>query len=130
MAKITKSKRTPIASDFGAYLNTIRTEKNITRKYLADQLNLAVNTVRNVEDGYNEAPTGERLKLWLGILGEGKRYKEAVALRASIKVRRRFDYKKRHLANEHIDRLLDAYENDKLTDVDLNLLRMIAPYQS
>lgn len=129
MSESNKEKRTPIASDFGMYLRTLRTEKNMSVAQVAEQLSLSPNTVRNVEDGYNAPPSGARLKLWLSVVGASNRLKEATALRAAVRTSRHLQYKKRDPANEHIDRLLDSYDKGTLSDLDLNLLRMIAPYE-
>ena len=121
------AKRTPIATDFGTYLKALRVHKGITRKKLGAGIGLSYSSIRNIEDGWNLPPTPERLRLWLSLIGESKRYGEATRLLRSIKNIRTFHYYPRNPANEHIDRLLDAYEKGKLTLPDLRLLQMIAP---
>ena len=123
------SKRIPIGSDFGNYLRNLRVRKNITIKRLAAGLNLSYSSVANVEDGYNPPPNLERLRLWLKLLGESSRYIEASRFLRSIRTHRRVDYHPRNPANEHLDRLIDAYETGRLTEADLQLLRMIAPQE-
>lgn len=123
------TRRKPMASDFGTYLKFLRLSKNppISRKTLAEGLSLSPSTVRLIEDGYNPPPNLQRLKLWLTLIGESKRFTEASAFLAAIKTYRKINYKPRHPANEHIDRLIDAYENGNLDEADLTLLQMVAP---
>jgi hypothetical protein len=67
------------------------------------------------------------LKLWLKIMGCSDKIPEALRFLASVRTSRNLKYFPRNPANEHIDRLIDAYESDRLSPADLCLLRMIAP---
>ena len=127
--KTRASRRTPIGQDFGTYLRNLRVRKNITIKRVAEGLNLSYSTVANIEDGYNPPPNQERLRLWLKLIGESGRFIEASRFLRSIRTSRRIDYHPRNPANEHLDRLIDAYETGRLTEADLQLLRMIAPQE-
>ncbi len=123
----TENRRTPISGDFGTYLKALRIHHNISVAAVAEGLSLAPRTVKNIEDGYNPVPTLARVRLWLGLLGESSRYAEASRLLRQIKTRATVVYIPRNPANEHIDRLLSAYETGRLSDADLKLLQMIAP---
>lgn len=125
--KIVTTNRTPIASDFGTYLKNLRVEKNLTVRDVATSLNLSPRTVSNIEQGYNPVPNPERLKLWLSVMGCRDRLTEAMSFLSAVKHFRKFNYLPRNEANEHLDRLIDAYEFGRLSPADLNLLRMIAP---
>lgn len=116
-----------MGTDIGGYLRSLRFHKRIKIQQIADALNLKPNTIRNIERGDNPPPSEDRLRIWLNTLGESSRYHEAVALLRSIKTRRTIAYLSRNPANEHIDRLLDAYEQNRLTTADLAMLEMIAP---
>ena len=126
-SNITDKKRKPIFSDFGEYLRSLRVERNVTRKNLANELTLSEYTIRNVEEGYNVPPSPERLRLWLMSLGESARYPQALRLLCQTKTKRVVNYKIRNPATEHIDRLLDAYESGRLSSTDLKLLQLISP---
>ena len=119
--------RTPIASDFGMYLRNLRVEKNLTAADVGRELSLSASTIKNIEAGHNPPPRPERLKLWLKAIGHSSKYKEAMAFLSAIKTTRMVKYLPRDPANEHVDRLLDAYESGNLSSADLDLLRMIAP---
>lgn len=124
-----KQKRTgPIVSDFGAYLKSLRVSNGITLKKVAESLNLSVRTVGNTEMGYNKPPNAERLKLWLSAIGETSKYGEALRLLKAVKTYRTIGYRTGDHSNEHIDRLLDAYEQGRLTETDQSLIKMIAPH--
>lgn len=122
-----ESKRKPISADFGSYLKTLRVKKKITAERLAEGLSLSPTTVMNIESGTNPAPNEQRLRLWLTILGESKRFHEAKMFLSSIRVRRTLRYTPRDECNEHIDRILDAYEGGRFNATDISLLKMIAP---
>jgi transcriptional regulator with XRE-family HTH domain len=122
-------KRKPIKDDFGSYLKYLRVKQGLTAKEVAKVLELAEKTVTNVENGYNNPPPPERLKLWLSAIGCRERFSEAMSFISATKTRRVITYRARDPANEHIDRLIDAYEDGTLKDADLNLLRLIAPSQ-
>lgn len=124
-----RPKRVPMGSDFGSYLKSLRVHNQIPIQQLATVLSLAVKTVENIELGYNPPPNQTRLKLWLKAIGESDRYQEACQFLRSLKATRQVRYIARHPANEHIDRLLDAYENGRLSASDLRLLQMIAPWE-
>ena len=110
------------------YLRTLRLRKNISIKTVAEHLQLSHSTIHEIEDGKRPPPKpGPRLKLWLGVLGESGRYKQLCGLLNCVKKSRTIRYRKRDLANEHIDRLIDLYESDDLSPLDLELLRMIGP---
>lgn len=119
--------KSAIFNDFGTYLKSLRVEKNITIAKLADGLGLSPATVKNIEEGTNPAPGEDRLQLWLRVLGQSSRYHQARRLLRNVKTFRRINYQPRHPANEHIDRLIDAYDLGRLSKADLNLLRMVAP---
>jgi transcriptional regulator with XRE-family HTH domain len=121
-----KIRENPIGSDFGTYLRILRYNKGITVEFVAEGLGLSVRTIKNIETGQQGNPNPERLKLWLKLLGESERYNEAMKFLGSVKNIRQFRYQPRNRANEHIDRLLDAYESARLTEADLYLLRMVA----
>jgi len=122
-----KGKRKAIFSDFGEYLRSLRIQKNLTRTEVAKALNLSMYTIRNIEEGYNIPPSPERLRLWLGALGESKQYPQALRLLRQTKNNRTVFYKIRNPATEHIDRLLDSYESGTLSITDLRLLQLISP---
>ena len=121
--------RKPIASDFGTYLRNLRVSKNLTLKDISGPLNLAPKTIGNIEQGYNPPPRPARLKIWLKVLGYPDKYAEALAFLSSVKHGRSVKYQPRNAANEHLDRLLDAYDSGTLSSSDLNMMRMIAPGQ-
>jgi hypothetical protein len=62
------------------------------------------------------------------ILGETKRTPEALSLLRSLKTNRTVRYQPRNKANEHIDRIIDAYDNGTLDVADTKLLQMVAPH--
>lgn len=119
--------RVPLSTDIGSYLRTIRRAKGITLEKVADDLGLSPSTLTSVERNRRKPPTAERLRLWMLALGESKRYSEALTLLRRFKSKREIQYEKRHPANEHIDRLIDAYENYTITDADIELLKMLCP---
>ena len=121
--------RKPIASDFGTYLYNLRVERNLSAKDVAPTLGLSERTIHNIENGYNPPPSPERLRMWLQAIGCKEKYSEAMTLLSSIKLRRYVTYQPRNPANEHLDRLIDAYDSGTLTKADLEMLRMIAPHQ-
>jgi transcriptional regulator with XRE-family HTH domain len=125
--KDTPKDRDPIGSDFGNYLRTLRVERNLTTKDIAAGLHLKFKTIENIEAGVHCPPRPERLKLWLKIMGCSDKIPEALRFLASVRTSRNLKYFPRNPANEHIDRLIDAYESDRLSPADLCLLRMIAP---
>lgn len=127
--KTFKENRKPIASDFGTYLRNLRVSRNLTLKDLSGPLNLAAKTIGNIECGYNPPPRPARLKIWLRAVGYPEKYNEALAFLSAIRNSRTIQYQPRNGANEHIDRLIDAYESGTLSNADINLLRMIAPDQ-
>jgi transcriptional regulator with XRE-family HTH domain len=127
--KNTDEKRTPMLTDFGEYLRSVRMLKGITRPQLAESLGLSKNTIRNIEEGINSPPNPQRLKVWLSALGEAHRYNEAMKILRQLKLRRVIHFLPRDPANEHIDRLIDSYENGRLSLADLRLLQMISPQE-
>lgn len=122
-----ETKRKPITSDFGQYLRSLRHQNGIKVERLAESLSLSPCTVLNIENGTNPPPNVQRLELWLTILGERNRLNEAKMFLSSVRVKRSVRYTPRDEANEHIDRILDAYEAGRLSPTDMSLLQMIAP---
>ena len=120
-------KRSPVLSDFGEFLRSLRIQKNVTRANLAKELTLSVHTVRNIEEGYNVPPSPERLRFWMSALGESPQYVHALRLLRQTKHGRTITYKVRNAATEHIDRLLDSYESGRLSPTDIKLLQLISP---
>lgn len=118
-----------MTADFGNYLRSIRIARDIRVSELAELLSLNPQTVSNTESGYNSPPNPERLRLWLDALGESKRYKEALNLLRQFKFQRTIRYHPRDPANEHIDRLIDAYESGRLTPADIRLLQLVSPQE-
>jgi len=108
-------------------MKSLRVGNGITLRKVADALNLSIRTIGNVEMGYNAPPKADRLKLWLSAIGEPKRYNEALRFLKAVKVKRTIGYRVGDKSNEHIDRILDAYEQGRLSETDQALIKMIAP---
>lgn len=119
--------RKPIAIDFGNYLKTLRVEREIARSKVAKALNLSIVTIKYIEQGINPPPKIERLRLWLSAIGASNKFTEAAELLRSVKLKANITYVSGHPANEHIDRILEAYNTNTLTEADINLLRMVSP---
>lgn len=119
--------RIPLSTDIGSYLRTIRREKGISLEKVGETLSLSPKTISYIEMNLTKPPTAERLRLWMFSLGEGSRYPEALTLLRRFKIKREIHYEKRNPANEHIDRLIDAYENYTINDADIELLKMLCP---
>lgn len=119
--------REPIVTNIGKYLKALRNHNRITRKIVATRMGLSVQTIANVEDGYNPPPDEKRLRLWMRTLGESKRTPEALKLLRQVRRSRSVRYKPKHVANEHLDRIIDAYDNNTLDEADVKLMKLIAP---
>lgn len=119
-------RRYVMITDFGQYLRSLRFDAGVGLKDLSAALHLSPSSIINVELGYNPAPRPERLSLWLRALGRPDKYPEALLLLQRIKKTRAIRYQVRHPANEHIDRIIDAYEGNRLDPLDIELLRCIA----
>lgn len=123
----TQSYRLPIITDIGAYLRTLRVNAGISAAEVGKKLNLTARTIYNIEYGQTYPPDPERIRDWLIVLGEIDRFAEALALYRQYRTHRTIYFRTRDEANEHIDRIIDAYQRYGLTDTDIALLRMIAP---
>lgn len=118
--------RVPLSENVGAYLYNLRILKAISRETLAEHLHVSKYTIRNIEN--NEKPIRpERLKLWLRFLDCSEHYNQILHITRHTKLRRIVYYQLGSDANEHIDRILDAYENNKLSPEDIMILRLVAP---
>jgi len=113
-------------TDFGAYLKQLRIERNMTQVALAELVNYTPMTIKMIEASKVPPPTEHRLRIWLNALDMQKRLPEALRLLRSVKRSRRIIYHINDKLNEHIDRILDSYENHTLTPLDKDLLSMIA----
>jgi transcriptional regulator with XRE-family HTH domain len=119
-------KRNVILTDFGKYLKQLRLAKGITVDQLSMHVGLRPNTIVKIENSRRGAPSEDRLAIWLTALGETKRLAEATRLLKSLKRSRRITYFKNHPMNEHIDRIIDAYEKNELSILDKDALTMVA----
>lgn len=81
--------------------------------------------VSRIENSIRNPPSEARLRIWLAALGESNRLPEALRLIRSVKRSRRVVYFINDPINEHLDRILDAYENHRLKPMDKDLLSMI-----
>lgn len=126
--KIELGKRKPLTENLGAYLYNLRMLKNISREDIAKHLNLSPATIRNVENNVSHVPP-MRLKVWLTFLDSMDHFDQLMVIIRSTKINRKFDYALNNPANEHLDRLIDAYERNSLSDTDIKILRMLAPYE-
>lgn len=120
-------KRDPIITDFGSYLKGLRLQASMSCREVAEGMNLAESTIYNIERGHNYPPNPAALQQWLIVIGFSHKYGEALRLLRKIKKKRLIQYMIRHPSTEDIDRILDAYENNTLDEMDMDLLRMIAP---
>lgn len=119
-------KRRILITDFGSYLRRLRMEKGVLTKDLAAKIGYSEGYVHVIEYGNKHLPSERRLALWLEALGLSPRLPEALRLLRSVKHKRTIQYRRGDEINEHLDRLLDAYDNDTLKDIDKQLLTMIA----
>lgn len=129
MAKNLKQKsvkREPLITDFGAYLRKLRLTASMTAADVAKVLSLSPSTIMNIEKGYNYPPNPARLSQWLQAVGFPQKLGEALRLLRRIKKKRLVTYFIRHPSTEDIDRILDAYENHTLDEMDMDLLKAIA----
>lgn len=126
--KTESGNREPLSENVGAYLYNLRMLKNVSRQDVADHLTLSPHTIRNVENNELNVPQ-MRLKLWLQFLDAMDHYDQITSIMRTRKTQRKFNYTNNNKANEHIDRIIDAYEHNRLNDTDLALLRMVAPYE-
>ena len=126
--KTESGNREPLSENVGAYLYNLRMLKNVSRQDIADHLTLSAHTIRNIENNECNVPQ-MRLKLWLQFLDAMDHYDQINSIMRTRKTVRKFNYTTNNKANEHIDRIIDAYEHNRLNDTDLALLRMIAPYE-
>lgn len=119
--------RVPLATDFGTYLKALRADRGVPLKVIAEGLNLSSQTISNIENNRVSTPHPHRVKIWLGLLGCSDKYDEAISLLRRVKRRRSVEYILRDPATEHLDRIIDAYENQTLDVLDHALLASIAP---
>lgn len=119
-------KRKVILTDFGRYLKQLRLGRNITVEKLSREVGLRPNTITKIEQSSRSPPSEDRLVIWLTALGESKRIPEALRLLKSLKRSRRVTYYPNHPMNEHIDRILDAYEKNQLSLIDQDAISMVA----
>lgn len=121
-----KLRRHVMITDFGAYLKQLRLERNMTQVALAELVNYTPMTIKMIESSKSPPPTERRLRIWLNALGMSKKLPEALRLLRSVKRSRRVLYHINDKINEHLDRILDAYDNHTLTPMDKDLISMIA----
>lgn len=81
--------------------------------------------VSKIETSQRNPPSEARLSIWLASLGASSKLPEALRLLRSVKRSRRIVYFINDPINEHLDRILDAYENHRLKPMDKDLLSMI-----
>lgn len=118
--------REPIITDFGMYLKGLRHLAGISGGDLAKALSMSPSTIYNIERGFNYPPSPAQLQIWLRVLGFSHKLGEATRLLHKVKKRRTINYVIRHEATEHIDRILDAYDNNTLSIMDIDILKTIA----
>lgn len=98
-----------------------------------DELSKALDTSKNsismIESGASKITSTHKLKLWIRALGLTPRLNEVYSLYRRIRTNRSVYYQHGHEANEHIDRILEAYENNELTEFDIEILRTVATSQ-
>lgn len=119
-------RRKVMITDFGAYLKQLRIDKGLEIKDVAPDIGFTENTVYRIEASKRHPPSEDRLKIWLTVIGQSAKIPEALRLLRSVKRSRRVEYHINDPVNEHIDRILEAYENRRLTVLDHDLLSMIA----
>jgi len=125
---INKSKaRQPMSTDIGMYLRQLRRQKGYSISEVAEDLGLSYSSIQSIERNSHPVPSPERLRIWLRAIGANDCYAEAITVLRQHKGSRTIEYEIRNPANEHIDRIIDAYENNTLTRTDLALIRLVAP---
>lgn len=113
-------------TDFGAYLRQLRIDKNLTIEMIAADVGYSPLTITKIEKSLMAPPKERRLRIWLAAIGESAKLPEALRLMRSVKRSRRIQYHINVAVNEHLDRILDAYENNALSVLDCEILSMVA----
>ena len=119
-------RRRVMITDFGAYLKQLRVDKGLTIEMIAPDVGYTRDTIMRIEKSHLAPPKEHRLRIWLAAIGQSAKLPEALRLMRSVKRSRRIEYKINNAINEHLDRILDAYENNALGVLDCDMLSMIA----
>jgi len=119
-------RRRVMITDFGAYLKQLRVDKGLTVEMIAPDVGYTIDTISRIEKSHVPPPKEHRLRIWLAAIGQSAKLPEALRLMRSVKRGRRIEYKINNAVNEHLDRILDAYENNALGVLDCDMLSMIA----
>jgi transcriptional regulator with XRE-family HTH domain len=119
-------RRRVMITDFGAYLRQLRIDKGLTIEMIAPDVGYTPDTIMRMEKSKLAPPKEHRLRIWLAAIGESAKLPEALRLLRSVKRSRRVLYHINNPVNEHLDRILDAYENNALTVLDIDILSMVS----
>lgn len=113
-------------ADFGSILRDLRQNHGYSLQTLSKMIHLPVSRLSRIECASAELPPENILRKWLEKLGCGKNTQKLIVLSRQWRVHHTFQLKRKESCNPDILRLMDAYQSDKLTDYDRDLLKLIA----
>jgi transcriptional regulator with XRE-family HTH domain len=112
--------------DFGTLLRTLRANHGYSVQRLSKMVGLPAKTISDVELSKRDLPPENQLRLWLNKLGCGRNTHKIIVMSRQYRVKHWLTLNRKESCNPDMLRLIDAYRNDKLSDYDRALLKLIA----
>jgi len=112
--------------DFGDLLRTLRNNHGYTIAQVAKMVSLPSHTISGIERSEKDLPSENILRAWFMRLGCGKINTNKLAVMArAYRVKHWIMLNRKDSSNPDILRILDKYKNEKLSDYDKCLLKLV-----
>ena len=112
--------------DFGQLLRDLRNNHGLTMQQVSKMVDLPVQTISSIELSKSDLPPENVLRTWLMKLGCGKNVSKIILMSRAYRVKHWVTLNRNEPANPDFLRLLEVYRNQKLTEYDRALLKLIA----
>lgn len=111
--------------DFGSILRVLRENHGMSIASLHKKIGVSVELISKIERSVSGLPTEDVVRRWLGVLGCKDNITELLNLYRSHKVVHSLRLHSKDPSNADLIRLIEAYKDQTLTELDRDLLALI-----
>lgn len=112
--------------DFGSILRILRENHGMSLVTLSKKLGIGTETISKIERSLTSLPNEDRIRTWLEKLGCKDNLQQLLRLYRQHKVVHSLRLHAQDPSNANIIRILEAYKDKTLSDMDRDLLALIA----